>query len=147
MEDALTIQAAATRLGVSRQRIHQMLTAGDLDGPPQTSGARAPRNAPRVFVSSLETWEAGRAGQRRGFPSISEAMFRDDAHRMKLALDIARDQLSKQRRQSERLIGLLADAVAALQTEQAMAREAERITEEYAAIATNHLAPDISDVP
>ncbi len=68
---------------------------------------------------------------------------RDDAYRMKLALDIARDQLTQQRLQNEKLTRLLADTIAALQAEQAMSREAERITEEYAAIATNHLAPDV----
>lgn len=147
METAVTIQDAAARLGVTRQRINQMLTAGDLDGPHQPAGARAPRNAPRVFIASLESWEADHAGRRRSGLSRSrsfdaEAVLRDDAYRMKLALDTARDQLTKQRLQNEKLAGLLADAVAALQAEQAMAREAERITEEYAAIATNHLAPD-----
>lgn len=147
MEAAVTIQDAATRLGVTRQRINQMLTAGDLDGPPQPAGARAPRNALRVFIASLESWEADHAGRRSGprrlRSSDVEAVLRDDAYRMKLALDTARDQLTKQRLQNEKLAGLLADAVAALQAEQAMARETERITEEYAAIATNHLAPDL----
>ncbi|XTP34742.1 hypothetical protein ACORG1_00270 [Mycobacterium sp. TJFP1] len=64
-----------------------------------------------------------------------------------MALDAARDQITKQRRQNEKLVGLLADAVAALQAEQAMARESERITEEYSAIATNHLSPDPHDEP
>ncbi|SOJ58151.1 hypothetical protein MSIMFB_05631 [Mycobacterium simulans] len=135
------------RLGVTRQRINQMLTAGDLDGPCQPAGARAPRNALRVFISSLESWESDHAGRRSGpprpRPSDAEAVLRDDAYRMKLALDAARDQLAQQRLQNEKLAGLLADAVAALQAEQAMAREAERITEEYATIATNHLAPNL----
>jgi hypothetical protein len=147
VEAAVTIQDAAARLGVTRQRINQMLTAGDLDGPRHPAGARAPRNALRVFIASLESWEADHAGRRSGPPrprsSDVDAVLRDDAYRMKLALDTARDQLTKQRRQNEKLAGLLADTVAALQTEQAMARETERITEEYAAIATNHLAPDL----
>ncbi|WP_143537911.1 MULTISPECIES: hypothetical protein [unclassified Rhodococcus (in: high G+C Gram-positive bacteria)] len=143
----MTIRDAATRLGVSRQRINQMLKARDLYGPPQPSGTRAPRNAPRVFVSSLESWEAGHAGRRGGSHTVSEATLRDDAYRMKLALDVARDQLTMERRQNEKLTGLLADAVAALQAEHEMARKAERITEEYAAIATNHLGPDIHEVP
>lgn len=144
---ALSIRDAATRLGVTRQRVSQMLAAGDLTGPPQPAGARAPRNAPRVFVASLESWEADRDGHRGGPPrqrsSAAEEALRDDAYRLKLALDVARDQLSKQRLQNEKLTGLLADAVATLQAEQVMARESERITEEYAAIATNHLAPDL----
>lgn len=68
---------------------------------------------------------------------------RDDAHRLKLALDVARDQIARHRRQNERLTLLLADAVAALREEQALAREADQITEQYAALATNHLAPDV----
>ena len=56
---------------------------------------------------------------------------------------MARDQLARQREQNARLASLLADTVAALQEEQALAREAERITEQYATIATNHLAPDL----
>ncbi|WP_141214028.1 hypothetical protein [Mycobacterium marinum] len=142
----MTIQDAAARIGVTRQRISQMLATGDLDGPRQPTGPRAPRNAPRVFVTSLESWEADHAGRRGGLRPRSsdlEALYRDDAYRMKLALDAARDQLTKQRLQNEKLAGLLADAVAALQAEQAMAREADRITEEYAAIATNHLGPDV----
>lgn len=135
------------RLGVTRQRISQMLAAGDLDGPPQPSGARAPRNAPRVFTASLDSWETGHAdrrnGPRRPGSSELETALKDDAYRLKLALDIARDQLAQQRRQNEKLTGLLATAVAAVQAEQAMARETERITEEYAAVATNHLAPDV----
>ncbi|MGH3724609.1 MAG: hypothetical protein ACRDUS_10865 [Mycobacterium sp.] len=143
----MTIQGAATRLGVTRQRISQMLAAGDLDGPLQPAEARAPRNALRVFIASLESWEASHAGRRNGprhprSPELGAAL-RDDAYRMKLALDIARDQLTQQRLQNEKLTRLLADTIAALQAEQAMSREAERITEEYAAIATNHLAPDV----
>jgi len=72
----------------------------------------------------------------------SEAVLKDDAYRLKIALDVARDHVGRQRQQNERLTALLAQAVAALQEEQALAREADRITEEYATIATNHLAPD-----
>ncbi|MGN7778853.1 hypothetical protein ACTJJE_04955 [Mycolicibacterium sp. 22603] len=151
MDAAVTIRDAAARLGVTRQRINQMLSAGDLNGPRQPEGARAPRNALRVFVASLESWEADHAGRRSGSsgprPRDVAQVLRDDAYRMKLALDAARDQVTKQRLQNEKLVSLLADAVAALQAEQAMARESERITEEYAAIATNHLAPDLHDVP
>jgi hypothetical protein len=145
--EALTIVDAATRLRVSRQRISQMLTRGDLDGPPQQPGVRASHNAPRVYLASLEAWEVRRAGlrpTRGGRPDQPcEAALRDDAYRLKLALDVARDQLVRQRRQNERLVSMLADTVAALKDEQALAREAERITEEYATIASNHLAPDL----
>lgn len=144
---ALTIIDAATRMGVSRQWVNQMLTRGDLDGPPQPPGARAPRNAPRVYLASLEAREERQAdsrspGQTSRHPP-TEAGLRDDAYRLKLALDVARDQVAGQRKQNERLASLLADAVLALQQEQALAREAEQITEAYATIATTHLAPDL----
>lgn len=149
MDEAVTILDAAARLGVTRQRVNQMLSAGDLDGPAQTQAVRARRNAPRVFVASLESLEARRTSDRsnpeRAMPVLAETLLRDDAYRMKMALDVARDQIAQQRLQNEKLTGLLADAVDALKAEQAMARETERITEEYAAIATNHLAPDVHE--
>lgn len=141
----MTIQEAATRLRVTRQRISEMLKSGVLDGPPQPPGVRARPNVPRVYVTSLQDREAHKAtGQRGGGRSAtpSEAALKDDAHRLKLALDVARDQIVRQRGQNERLTSLLAQAVAALQEEQALARQGDRITEQYAAIATNHLAPD-----
>ena len=144
-ERVLTLKEAASHLGVSPQRISQMLKDGDLDGPPQRPGARAPRNAPRVYMASLEERVARHAKpqRERGRAAMpSEAALRDDAHRLKLALDVARDQIARQRQQNERLVALLAEAVAALREEQALARDADQITEQYAAIATNHLAPD-----
>lgn len=144
--NALTIKDAATRLGVSPQRVSQMLTAGDLDGPHQPAGIRAPRGVPRVHVVSIEVWEAHRANpqaRRTRLAAPTEARLRDDAHRLKVALDVARDQITRQRTQNERLSALLSDAVAVLRDEQALAREEARITEEYASIATNHLAPEV----
>lgn len=141
----MTIQDAAARLGVTRQRISQMLKSGALDGPPQPAGVRGLPNAPRVYVASLQKRQAHRpTGQQAGRRPVtqSEAALRDDAHRLKLALDAARDQIARQRGQNERLASLLAQVVAALQEEQSLAREADHITEQYAAIATNHLAPD-----
>lgn len=143
--EALTIKDAATCLHVSRQRVSQMLAAGDLDGPVQRPGVRASRDVPRVYVASVEAWGAHRANpsaRRARLATAEGETLRDDAHRLKLALDVARDQIARQRTQNERLATLLADTVAALQEEQALAREADRITEEYATIATNHLAPD-----
>lgn len=149
--EAITIQDAATRLGVTRQRISQLLKSGALDGPPQASGVRGLPNAPRVYVASVQERQTRRAPSRQGGRrpvTGSEATLKDDAHRLKLALDVARDQIARQRGQNERLASLLAQAVAALQDEQALARDSDRITEQYAAIATNHLAPDsVPDEP
>lgn len=141
-DEAVTIRQAAERLSVTPQRVSQMLRDHTLDGPPQPGG-RAPRNVPRVYLRSLSDLETRRAGRSVvSQPRVRESLLRDDAHRLKLALDIARDQLSRQRQQNERLTTLLAETVAALQDEQALARQADRITEECAALATNHLAPD-----
>jgi hypothetical protein len=146
---ALTITETASRLRVSRQRVSQLLTSGALTGPPQPSGVRAPPNAPRVYLASVEAEQkrrvAGRpASTRAARDQASEAMFGDDVYRLKLALDVARDLLARQREQNEKLASLLAGAVAALQQEQALAREAEQITEAYATIANTHLAPHVA---
>lgn len=142
----MTLTEAASRLGVTPQRVSQLLSQGRLQGPSQSPGARARKNAPRVYLSSIEERIAQKAlprSQRGRTTSLSETALRDDAHRLKLALDVARDQIARQRQQNERLTALLAETVAALRDEQALARKADEITEQYAAIATNHLAPDV----
>lgn len=147
--EAVPLGEAAARLGVSRQWVGQLLAKGVLAGPRHPPGQRAPHNAPRVYLDSLEAEVERRAaqavrssGSTRGAGQASEAAFEDDAFRLKLALDVARDVIAGQRRQNERLTSLLADAVAGLQQEQALARETEQITEAYATIVTTHLGPD-----
>jgi hypothetical protein len=61
---------------------------------------------------------------------------------LKIALDVARDQITNQRAQNMRLSSLLADAVATLQAEQALAEQSDGIMEEYASLAASHLLPD-----
>lgn len=141
--EALTIRQAADRLGLSTQRVHQMLAKGLLDGPQPPIGRRARKGAARVYVASLEEQARSRSETigPGSLPDAEMVALREDAHRMKVGLDMARDQISRQREQNARLVSLLADTVAALQEEQSSAAQAERITEEYAAIATNHLAP------
>ena len=53
-EPALTLVAAADRLGVTPQRISQMLKKGELQGPPAGEGRRAAKNAERVWTRSVE---------------------------------------------------------------------------------------------
>lgn len=55
---ALTLAAAAERLGVSQQRISQLLSARELRGPSYVG--RAPKLAPRVWESSISEYTAGR---------------------------------------------------------------------------------------
>lgn len=148
--DAVSISQAADRLEVSPQRVSQMLASGHLRGP-HIAGTRAPKNAPRVYVDSLDEAIARRRDrQSHVFPPSDhqgDLAVKDDLWRMKVALDAARDQIARQRRQNERLVTLLAETVAALQHEQAMAQESERIAEEYASILTTHLAPETPECP
>jgi chromosome segregation ATPase len=52
---ARTLTDAAARLGLTPQRVSQLLTDGSLSGP-EYSG-RAPKNAPRVWETSLTNYE------------------------------------------------------------------------------------------
>lgn len=49
---ALSLRAAATELDVTPQRVNQLLSSGELQGPTYP-GTRAPRGAPRVYADSL----------------------------------------------------------------------------------------------
>lgn len=145
--DALTIGQAAHALGITPQRVSQLLAAGALEGPEPPPGQRAPRDAPRVWLESLEAEQQRRSAipaqskpQRRTYDDPDA--LRDDVFRLKAALDAARDQLARQREQTRRVTRLLADTVAALQEQQELAQEADRITEAYSTLATTHLAPD-----
>jgi hypothetical protein len=63
-ESALTLAEAAERLDVTPARISQLITAGRLEGPDYGHG-RAPKNAPRVWIWSVEEYEHARAATRR----------------------------------------------------------------------------------
>lgn len=149
--DVLTIGQAAHALGITPQRVSQLLAAGTLEGPATPPGQRAPRDAPRVWLESLEAEQQrrvalpGRSKPRRQIPDNPDAL-RDDAFRLKVALDAARDQLARQREQTRRVTRLLAETVAALQEQQELAQEADRITEAYSTLATTQLAPDTPPV-
>lgn len=142
--EAMTIKDAAERLGVTPQRVSQMLASGLLHGPSTAHGRRAAPNALRVFTASLDQALAARAADARDHlhRDSSRRVSDDDVMRLKVALDVARDQIARQRRQNERLTRLLADAVEAIRDEQALAQEMDKITEAYSTIATTHLASD-----
>lgn len=61
-EESVTLAAAATALGLSPQRISQLIGQGVLDGPSSPVGARAKPGSPRVYLSSL-TAELDRRAQ------------------------------------------------------------------------------------
>lgn len=150
----MTLTEAAERLGVKRQRVHQLLDDGVLTGPQLEGGGRAPANAPRVWVSSLEL-EESRRRQRRGRkapgtsaartePSGNEA---DAAYVLKVSLDLARDALRAERIQTARITRLLKEAVTSLEEQQRLAERADRLTEGYSDALTSLLAPgDPSEV-
>lgn len=150
--EALTIQQAADLLRVTRQRVSQRLADGSLTGPPPpTTGDR--RNAPRVWVDSLQTLltvEPSGAAQPDTDAADSEVdvrALRYDVERFRLALDTSRDNLARQRRQTSNTVALLAEVtstlqktVAALREQVALADDADKITEAYSSVLTNHLA-------
>lgn len=144
---ALTISEAARQLGVTPQRVHALLRTGGLAGPAKPAEGRAPRGAPRVYISSIEQRLASMLSDESARPRDDAAtrVLRDDAQRLKIALDAARDQMARLRQQNARLTSLLAETVAALQQEQAMAEQADVIAEQYASIATSHLGPESLD--
>jgi len=85
-EGPLTIAAAAARLGVTRQRVSQMLTSGELEGP-STGPGRAPKEAGRVWGWSLDL-----AVQRRELASSqpTEGASHDVAHLATRLADLER---------------------------------------------------------
>ena len=144
--EPLTRRAAAEQLGVTPARISQLLASGQLRGPAQAAGRRAPKNAPRVWRESLEAYaRERRGGGRQGIAAageMSNLALRDDLLRLKYALDQSREQVSKERAQTARVTALLAEAVEALRHEQETASVSEQVIESLSTIWTTHLFPD-----
>ena len=105
MARALALAEAADRLGVTPQRISQMLRSGDLSGPTVGPG-RAPKGVGRVWESSLqqEIDKRGAGSRRVGRrstlhdgvqtgPPTRESAALEAALQMKIRLDDAREAL------------------------------------------------------
>lgn len=157
---ALTLTEAGVHIGVSPQRVGQLLDDGDLEGPdvPLGAGGRAPKNAPRVWWQSAERERQRRQGGSKG--RTSEASAADDpnskrsttrgirtadrtaALELKVGLDAAREALRSERERSERLAKLLRDTAAALQAQTIATAEADSITDSYARALGSFLTPD-----
>jgi hypothetical protein len=155
-EPAVTLAEAASRLGVTAQRVNQLLNLGQLSGPDVGSG-RARKNAQRVWESSLRDEIARRsrdhvskpsaqASAARSRASAREAAAIDATLQLKLRLDDAREALRRERQSNERLTNVLAAVTAELQAAQSQADRLDDIAAGYSEALTQLLIPDRPDV-
>lgn len=152
--EAVTIADAAASLGVTTQRIHQLLNEGALAGPPQPEDQkRAPSGVPRVWVNSLLAQKERRT--QREQPAASKRRRRKPSVQvesasileLKVSLDLVREDLARERQQSRNLTQLLAQAVAALDEQQRLSERGDRIADGYSRALGELLAPtDIADL-
>lgn len=70
---AVPLSVAAARLGITPQRVSQLLAEGRLEGPPVT-GKRASPNVPRVWEVSLAAYEASRRSTGPTLEEISKRL-------------------------------------------------------------------------
>lgn len=127
-DEAYTLSQAGLLVGVSPQRVSQMLKDGALTGP-QYAVSPAPKNAPRVWKWSVDQLLAG----RRARPTIDrpgrkdpgaeddhqlgqwlarkEARINAAAQELKVAADLARQQAAHDRRKARGLTAKLANVV------------------------------------
>lgn len=163
-EEALSITQAADALGVSPQRVHQMLREERLNGPDQGPG-RAPGGVGRVWRGSLDLEIERRKDRTRVQPlrrskqvaragtsldvSASDSARTQSAHaaalHLKVALDLAREALKVERAQSAKITKTLAQAVALLEATQDQASRLDAITDGYSEALTQLLAPADAD--
>lgn len=72
--DLLTIAEAAAKLNLSEQRVHQLLSAGQLEGVDLPPGRlRHVPSAPRVTTASVEDLRGVRDAERSGKAAVQEA--------------------------------------------------------------------------
>jgi hypothetical protein len=152
---ALTHTEAAEALGVTPQRISQMLRSGALSGPEMRSG-RAPKNVGRVWQHAIDREisdrQAGNRGRRHESGSVVEDSRRshsrhdaaawEAARTMKIALDEARQALSDRRQERQRLVDVLKEAAAKIERGLEEEGALDRIAEAYSDALTQVLIPD-----
>jgi hypothetical protein len=154
MPRALTLAEAAERLGVTPQRISQLLCSGVLSGPTVGPG-RAPKGAGRVWESSLQQEiDKRQAGSRRirrrttsddgvqTGPLTREPAALEAVLQMKIRLDDAREALREERRANKRLISMLAAAVAEMEVARAQSDRLDDIAEGYSEALAQLIIPD-----
>ncbi|WP_244890287.1 MULTISPECIES: hypothetical protein [Mycobacterium simiae complex] len=158
---------AGELLGVTAQRVSQMLSAGKLSGP-HYPHKRVPKHAVRVWKWSLDQELA----RRQSTPSPRSAHHQPDpaadrdvfaqwwerqearvnaaAHELKVAADLARQQASEDRKKARQLMSKLArvtiqqaELIEQLKDDLAVDTErTERILDAYSDALTQLLAPD-----
>ncbi|MBF9318027.1 helix-turn-helix domain-containing protein [Mycobacteroides chelonae] len=160
----MTINEAAAQLGVSRTMIRNLINAGDLKEFKYVSPP--PRNAGRVYRSSIEAYERKRAADgRREQPRWSKADAEDRvderisrrearanaaAQELKVAADLARQQSREIRKEASRVAAKLsrviiqqAEMIARLKADAAVESEhTEQVLDAYSNALTQLLAPD-----
>ncbi len=170
---AYTLADAGKQLGVTAQRVSQMLSSGELTGP-QYPQQRVPKNAVRVWKWSLDQELARRRStppprhSRRQQPdpgadqeylaqwwSRREARVNAAAHELKVAADLARQHASDERRKARQLMSKLArltiqqaELIERLKDDLAVESErTEQIIDAYSDALTQLLAPDFGPPP
>lgn len=151
-----TVAQAAERLGLSEARIHQLLRAGELNGPALPPGRL--RHIPgtgRITDTSIEELivqraapqhpPRSRATQHPATPPAlvpSDSALRAAAQELKVQLDSARDALRDERERSCRLLRVTSELVDLLRDSSDSADGVDRLADGYSAALTQLLAPD-----
>lgn len=156
VDSLATVAQTAQRLGLSEARIHQLLRAGELNGPPLPAGRlRHVPGAGRVTETSIDALLRKRAtpqgeGRSRATqqPSTaptrlpSDSAFRAAAQELKVQLDSARDALRAERERSRRLLVVTSELVDLLRDTAEAADGVDRLADGYSAALTQLLSPD-----
>ena len=153
----LTVTEAADQLGVTKSRIHQLLSCGHLRGPGLPSGRlRHVPGAGRVSAASVSELIAARRAQRAGSPGRSSAGARPARQRewanldavaqaavqeMKVRLDAARGALRVERPRTRRLLEVAEELVALLRSAADAADDIDDLADGYSAALTQVLTP------
>ncbi|MGV0737527.1 hypothetical protein ABQF35_11125 [Mycobacterium syngnathidarum] len=128
LKPACTLSQAADALGLTTQRVLQMLGDRTLTGPPKSDESKSLSNAPRVWSASLADEIARRRArgvlvgdERRAAkqsrqqsrrhspeqPSNHDRGARAAAQHMKVAADLARDHMRDMQRKNRRLRNII----------------------------------------
>ncbi len=163
--EGYSLADAGELLGVTAQRVSQLLSAGKLTGPTYPH-KRVPKHAVRVWKWSLDQELARRRAtppprpaRAQRDPAVDaysqwwerqEARVNAAAHELKIAADLARQQTIEERRKARQLMSKLArvtiqqaQLIEQLQTDLTVdAERTERILDAYSDALTQLLAPD-----